>query len=233
VSRKANGAATGESFIKLPRDLVRSDAWRSASINARRFIDFLMLEHMGKGGRENGKLKAPYRQLQAFGIAARFISGAISEAERLGLVECHRGGMRVATTYSLQWLDANGATDAAGPNPWRAFCNADLVPLSTPKIKNLHHKGNAALPYKGNADGEICPTKGMQIGPKPPENLPYKGNALSREVSYQGGEDISDLSVVLAAGVHVDAAGAIWRATHAEWLPVQGRRLRVVRGARS
>src|SRR5688572_19535116 len=52
-----------EQFAKMSRDLLRSDAWRSLGINERRVIDFLLIEHMSKGGRENGRLKAPYRQL--------------------------------------------------------------------------------------------------------------------------------------------------------------------------
>ena len=183
----------GESFVKLFRDLVRSDAWRSAGINARRFIDFLILEHTSRGGRENGKLKATYGQLEAFGIGARHVNGAICEAEQLGLVDCHRGGLRVATTYTLTWLNLPG--DKPASNRWRTFRNPDLAPSPQPKIKNLPHKGKVALPHQGKADGEICLTKGRQIDPKQPENLPHKGKVLSREESYQGGEDISDLSV--------------------------------------
>jgi hypothetical protein len=63
------------------RELVRSDAWRSLGINARRFIDFLWLQHMAKGGQQNGKLKAPYRQLRDFGIDARYVAGDIREAK--------------------------------------------------------------------------------------------------------------------------------------------------------
>jgi hypothetical protein len=58
--------AATEPFVMLPRSLIQSDAWRSAGINARRFVDFLLLEHMAHGGKENGKLKAPYRQLEQF-----------------------------------------------------------------------------------------------------------------------------------------------------------------------
>jgi hypothetical protein len=96
--------AATEPFIMLPRSLIQSDAWRSAGINTRRFVDFLLLEHMAHGGKENGKLKAPYGQLEQFNINARFVSEAIAEAEKLGLVDCHRGGMRVATTYTINWL---------------------------------------------------------------------------------------------------------------------------------
>ena len=51
-------------FIMLPRDLLESDAWRGLGINARRFLDFLMIEHLRHGGKHNGYLLAPQRQLE-------------------------------------------------------------------------------------------------------------------------------------------------------------------------
>ena len=44
MTAKINRSMNGESWVKMPRDLLRSDAWRSLSINARRFIDFLLIE---------------------------------------------------------------------------------------------------------------------------------------------------------------------------------------------
>ena len=34
--------------MKLTRELLRNDAWRSLGINERRVVDFLMIEHMSK-----------------------------------------------------------------------------------------------------------------------------------------------------------------------------------------
>jgi hypothetical protein len=114
----------------LPRPLLESDAWRSASINARRFIDFLMLEHLAHGGKENGKLKAPYRQLTRAGIGARLIAETIREAEELGLVYVERQGLKVATLYALTWLAT--ADKRAATNAWAAYSNPALP---EPKIK--------------------------------------------------------------------------------------------------
>src|SRR5262245_28723444 len=40
----------GEPFIWLTREVIESDAWRSLGINARRFIDFLLLDQMNNAG---------------------------------------------------------------------------------------------------------------------------------------------------------------------------------------
>ena len=127
MTKNALGPPKGEAWIWTTRELGRSDASRSLGINARRFVDFLKNEHMGHGGRDNGKLKATYLQLEAWGIGARYISTAIAEAERVGLVDCRRGGMRVATTYSLTWLPLH---DGSPPtNRWRTYRNPKLQRL--------------------------------------------------------------------------------------------------------
>ena len=64
-----NHPPSGESFVWLTRELLSSDAWRSQSIHTRRLIDFLLLEYLRRAGQTNGRLKAPYRQLYAFGGA--------------------------------------------------------------------------------------------------------------------------------------------------------------------
>src|SRR5262245_31764138 len=91
----------GEPWVWLTRELIESAAWRSLSINARRFIDALLLDHMAHAGRENGNLKATYGQLEKLGLTRNCIHKAIAEAEAAGLVDCYRGGMRVATTFTL------------------------------------------------------------------------------------------------------------------------------------
>lgn len=80
---------------------------------------------MGHGGKANGKLKATDRQLQSFGIGTHYVTAAIKEAEKLGLVDCHRGGMRFATTYTVTWLPLHDG--AAASNRWREYSPAVTI----------------------------------------------------------------------------------------------------------
>jgi hypothetical protein len=114
---KVRQLAKGAQFAMIPRDVMESPAWRSLSINARRFIDFLQLEHMRHGGRENGNLKAPYKQLKVFGIAEHYRAQAIRDTEEAGFVDVRRGGQRVANLYALTWLPLKNGTPAS--NLWR------------------------------------------------------------------------------------------------------------------
>lgn len=192
AAKNARRPPKGMPWVWLPLDLIESDAWRSASINVRRLLDFLMREHMRHGGAENGKLKAPQAQLRVYGIGARYIAQAIDDAITLGLVECRyadgqtRGvercdkQERVPLIYTLTWLALHDGT--AARDTWRTYRNVDLAPLPTPKSRKLPLKGNAALPLKGNADAPNLPLKGNADHP---EKLPLKGKVLSRS-SYQG-----------------------------------------------
>jgi hypothetical protein len=106
----------GEQFVKLPRELLENAAWRGLSINARRFVDFLMIEHMRQAGKRNGFLLAPRRQLWGFGIGSHFVTGAIEEAECAGLVDCKRGTGRRPSYYALTWIPLADGT--ASSNRW-------------------------------------------------------------------------------------------------------------------
>jgi hypothetical protein len=169
-------ASAVEPFVMLTRGLLSSDAWRSLGINGWRFVNFLLLEHMGKAGTQNGKLKAPHRQLESFGIGRRHIADAIREAEGLGLVECRRAGLRAASTYTLTWLPLPDGAPAS--DFWRGYRNPNLRPLSTSKPKNLQSEGVAAVQYEGVADQAFLQSDGVADRAK---GLPSEGVALLRK----------------------------------------------------
>jgi hypothetical protein len=174
-------------------ELVESDAWRSRSINTVRFIDFLLRENMRNAGAENGLLKAPYEQLEAWGIGAQYVSSAIEEAEQLGLVDCHKPGRRMLSTFALTWLWLH---DGSPPSDrWKHYRNPKLKPPPRPKSRNLPSEGKVKLPSEGRVDGSNLPPKGKVDGFK---NLPYEGKDLSRS-SYQDRGYITDVSTAEAA----------------------------------
>lgn len=164
----------GKNFVMLTRELVGSDAWRSASINARRLLDFLIVQHLSRAGKDNGKLKAPYEQLVTFGISSSVIADVMREVEELGLVEAERHGMRVATTYTLTWLATHDKRPAS--DRWRDFQNPALKPLPKPKSRNLPSKPSAELPSELRADRVKLPS---EVRADAPQNLPSEPRVLS------------------------------------------------------
>lgn len=101
---KGGGPPKGKPWIWLTHEMLASTSWRSLSINARRLIDFLMIEHMKRGGKHNGRLLAPRAQLEEFGMGARHISAAIDEVMATGLIAVRRGIGRRPSLYALTWL---------------------------------------------------------------------------------------------------------------------------------
>lgn len=96
--KKIYGPPKDAPWIWEPAEMKCSPAWRAMSINTRRLIDFLEVEHRNHAGHENGNLIATYDQLVAFGLSRSEISSAIEEAEFIGLISSVRGG---------RWADTN------------------------------------------------------------------------------------------------------------------------------
>jgi len=106
--RKKPNSPPDEPWIWLTRRMLESYAYQGLGINARRVLDFLMVEHMCHAGTENGRLLAPYKQLVKFGVAKSEICAAIDELEAFGFIDISRGmrlgGRSQASRYRLTWL---------------------------------------------------------------------------------------------------------------------------------
>lgn len=98
-----------EAFVCEPKSLLESPAYRALNFPALKILGFLKLEHLRHGGAENGRLQAPYRQLELLGISARNVHPALRMLEVLGFIRVTSDGSRLggrpnAATYALTWL---------------------------------------------------------------------------------------------------------------------------------
>jgi len=172
--------AAHQPFIMLPLALLASDAWRSLGLNAKRFIEFLMVEHMRHGGRANGRLLAPWRQLKEFGIGDHFIADAIEECKRAGLIECRRGIGRQPSIYSLTWLPLSDGSEPS--NRWRAYHEEiiDKSGVAPAKQQSLHVPAKQqAVTVETAGTKPVAPAKQQA---QRPILLPAKQQALSRKL---------------------------------------------------
>jgi len=140
---KVSKVPEGASFVQLTNHLIYSPAWKAQSINCRKLIDFLLLEHMAHAGLENGNLIATYDQLVESGISSRdYVNKAITEAEKLELILVERGGRRGFTNHlniftltflPIKCLQSDGtALYAYPPNNWQNVIEEDIK-----KIKDM------------------------------------------------------------------------------------------------
>lgn len=128
LQRKLHGPPKGEPWAWKTSEMLASPAHRSLSRYARLLLDFLEVEHSAHSGRENGNLKATYKQLAKFGISRKQISRAISEAEAMGFIECDRGGRWNMTNrpnlFRLTWRADRENRPAT--NDWLKVSPADI-----------------------------------------------------------------------------------------------------------
>ena len=123
-------------WIPLTRDLLESAAWRGMSINCRKLIDFLIVDHMNHAGQENGNLKAPYDQLVTFGLTRSRIASAVHEAEYLRLIRVERGGRWAGSnrpsTYELTFLHKQRPTPTPPANDWKKTTEQEVAKFQKP-----------------------------------------------------------------------------------------------------
>ena len=96
---KVAGPPKNSAWIWHTLDLRTSAAWKARSDQLARLLELLEVEHLKHGGHENGQLHQTYSQIQAGGIARKYISTTISEGESLGLIEVQHG-LRKSSTES-------------------------------------------------------------------------------------------------------------------------------------
>jgi len=151
MTGKAQRPPERESWVKLPRDLLSSEAWCAMGINERRLLDFLMIEQMAGKGRTNGRLLAPWNQLVRFGIGRRFIAEAVNRLHSLGLVDCIHGTGRAPNRYALTWLDMSDGSEPS--NRWRSYRLVAVHEGEPQKIVRLVHEGEPHRCTKVNHKG--------------------------------------------------------------------------------
>ena len=125
MSRKSRLNSIDGPFIHFTRDLLESDAWRSAPINTRRLIDRICLEHLSHAGKENGNLPCTYDDFVRWGIDRKYVYGSIKDAIKRGLIYQSQQGIaspgagRSPNIFGLGWI--RGRDGSAAPNNWKGY----------------------------------------------------------------------------------------------------------------
>lgn len=151
--KKVFGPPKGEAWVWHTTELLCSPAWKAMSINTRRLIDFLEVEHRNHAGRENGNLMATYDQLVDFGLSRRIINAAVDEAEFLGLIRIVRGGRWADTnrpsTYRLTFYADKRRSPAT--NEWKGKTKEEIDTWKQDRTKQVqarkaHRKNSVHRP---------------------------------------------------------------------------------------
>jgi hypothetical protein len=125
LRKKRNRPPPSEPWVWFSRVFLESEAWRTAPINTRRFVERVMIEHMHHAGTENGNLIVTFKQLAEFGIHGRHRHKAVEDAINRGLIDrpvkgkASAGQNRHPSRYALGWLPWHDGS--AARNRWKSW----------------------------------------------------------------------------------------------------------------
>ncbi|MHA6686891.1 hypothetical protein [Mesorhizobium sp. A556] len=107
--------------------LLESPAYRTLSLNARRAFDRLLIEHIGHGRLENGRLTVTHEQFIDYGVTLDLIADALDEMIYKGLLRAERGKAGNGTAHPTVFtLTFDGIYDgASASNEWKKFTMAE------------------------------------------------------------------------------------------------------------
>jgi hypothetical protein len=114
-------------WIAISREFLESAAYRSLSVNGRKALDRLMIEHIGHGRTRNGKLIVTHEQFIDYGVTCDFVADALDELAYKGLLKMEKGragnGTAHPTIYTLTFDGTHDGLPAS--NPWKRFTMAE------------------------------------------------------------------------------------------------------------
>lgn len=136
-------------WIPMTLEFLRSNAVRSLSINARKVLDRLIVEHLAHGGFNNGNLITPHRQFIECGVTAYLVADAVEELVFKGLIKCRKGRAGDGTSHpNIYTLTFTMQYDGTAPtNEWRVKDDDDIKqwrhvrPVKLTQRKKKHAAG--------------------------------------------------------------------------------------------
>ena len=138
AGRKRRTQIEGQ-WIAYTLDMITSPAWQALSLNGRKILNRLEIEHCKHGGAENGKLPCTYNDFQRYGVRRGGINPALIEATALGFVATISFGKRAygdipgrPSTYRLTYLPAH---DGPATHEWRKIESPEAAVAAITKAK--------------------------------------------------------------------------------------------------
>lgn len=120
-----------QSWSFLTTEMMESPAWRALSVNARKVVDRLIVEHAHHSGRENGHLIVTHDQFKEYGVTRRLIPEAIRESVYMGFVRIEQkggmsyGGHKHPSRYRLTFYVTKDLAPAT--NEWKGVAEDKIT----------------------------------------------------------------------------------------------------------
>jgi len=131
-----------EQFVYYTREMISSPAYRALSLQGRKVLRRLELEHMAHGGQDNGKLPCRYYDFINYGCRRNGLSAALIEVEALGFAKTITFGSRAygnvpgkASTFLLTYLPT---ADGPATDDWKKFSSVEEARAAVATAQRSH-----------------------------------------------------------------------------------------------
>ena len=142
ISGRKRKNKISEQFVYYTRDMIASPAYRVLSLQGRKVMRRLELEHMAHGGQDNGKLPCRYHDFITYGCRRNGLSAALIEVEALGFAKTITRGTRAhgnvpgkASTFLLTYLHT---ADGLATNDWKKFSEVGGARAAVARAQRAH-----------------------------------------------------------------------------------------------
>lgn len=154
-------------WMAITRELLESAAYRSLSVNARKALDRLIIEHIGHGRVMNGRLIVTHDQFIEYGTTGEYVADAIDELQYKGLLKSKKGRAGNGTAHpTIYTLTFDGSHDGiAATNEWKKFTMAEAR-LWSEVVRKQRADNRAGVGRKKKSSlrvSEICPLRVSEI----------------------------------------------------------------------
>jgi hypothetical protein len=173
----------GEQFAARTITMLKSPAYFTLSLSARRVLDRLEIELGAHAGKDNGQLPLTYTQLEEYGVHKDAIAPAIRELGALGFIEVtYRGRASFTAEYrhpSRYRLTYKPTEDGVQTDEWKRIKTieeAELIARNarkspTPRTKRHPRRTGVAATPETTGKVEPNPTPGKREYIQPPETM--------------------------------------------------------------
>jgi hypothetical protein len=165
-------------FVPHTREMLVSPAWGALTLNDRKVIDRLCIEHMAHAGTENGNLKCTWVDFESYGIRRKSIAQAIRRVEALGFIETMergriaKGEFRFPALYRLTFVTGN----LPATNEWQRIKTreeAKAIAKKAAREGKNKKPGAKTPPLPGAESPPLAPVPGGEIAtPVPGAKVP-------------------------------------------------------------
>jgi hypothetical protein len=114
-------------WMAITREFLESPAYRTLSVNGRKCLDRLIVEHIGHGRQHNGRLIVTHDQFYDYGVTAESIADGLDELAFKRLISMAKGRAGNGTAHpTIFTITFDGTHDGApASNGWRSVTMDD------------------------------------------------------------------------------------------------------------